>query len=221
MKQNLTFFLCLVFFTNINSQIVIQEIYGGSGSSGFTHNNDFVEIVNIGSTVIDISGYTIYYAAQAGTTWALIGGAVPSNSFLAPGGTFVFCGTQGGTTGATCNCGTSNGTNLNGSQGKITLVPFGSSPPSGACPITALVYGSSDNCSNTPVANSPTSSMSTNLSGSVWSLASPTPTTLLPIRLKDFNLKRNTDFNLLSFSTASETNNDYFTIERSGDGHYF
>lgn len=43
----------------------------------------------------------------------------------------------------------------------------------------------------------------------------------LPVRFKEFDIKNNKKENILSFSTASETNNDYFTIERSGDGRSF
>jgi hypothetical protein len=43
----------------------------------------------------------------------------------------------------------------------------------------------------------------------------------LPVDFKNFNLKIKKNNTFLSFSTASETNNDYFTIERSVDGLSF
>lgn len=43
----------------------------------------------------------------------------------------------------------------------------------------------------------------------------------LPIELLSFNATCNNDHEILSWSTASETNNDYFTIERSDDGNSF
>lgn len=45
--------------------------------------------------------------------------------------------------------------------------------------------------------------------------------TPLPIELSYYNLKLFKASTIISFSTASETNNDYFTIERSGDGKSF
>ncbi|MEY8761715.1 lamin tail domain-containing protein [Chryseobacterium tongliaoense] len=46
-----------------NAQIVINEIYGGGGNSGATLKNDFIELKNIGSTTVSLSGATIQYAA--------------------------------------------------------------------------------------------------------------------------------------------------------------
>jgi len=45
--------------------------------------------------------------------------------------------------------------------------------------------------------------------------------TTLPVRLLDFEAVRNADRVVLNWSTATEVNNDYFTISRSGDGHLF
>ncbi len=41
---------------------------------------------------------------------------------------------------------------------------------------------------------------------------------ILPVKFSGFNLYIVNKNNTISFTTASETNNDYFTIERSGDG---
>ncbi len=40
----------------------------------------------------------------------------------------------------------------------------------------------------------------------------------LPVQIKDLSVIKNENSSLLSFSTASETNNDFFIIERSADG---
>lgn len=42
--------------------------------------------------------------------------------------------------------------------------------------------------------------------------------TILPVEISIFNVSTNLHETKMNFSTASETNNDYFTIERSGDG---
>jgi len=41
---------------------------------------------------------------------------------------------------------------------------------------------------------------------------------ILPVKFSGFNLYNGNKNNIISFTTASETNNDYFTIERSVDG---
>lgn len=45
--------------------------------------------------------------------------------------------------------------------------------------------------------------------------------TALPIKIRSFNANKTENSSFLKLVTASETNNDYFTIERSGDGRSF
>lgn len=51
----------------MNAQIVINEVYGGGGNSGATFKNDFVELINSGTTSVTLSGATLQYASAAGT----------------------------------------------------------------------------------------------------------------------------------------------------------
>lgn len=51
----------------INAQIVINEVYGGGGNSGSTYKNDFVELKNIGSVPVTLTGATLQYASATGT----------------------------------------------------------------------------------------------------------------------------------------------------------
>ena len=48
--------------------IVISQIYGGGGNSGATIRNDFIELFNRGASPINVSGWTVQYAAASGTT---------------------------------------------------------------------------------------------------------------------------------------------------------
>jgi autotransporter-associated beta strand protein len=48
-----------------------------------------------------------------------------------------------------------------------------------------------------------------------------TATTVLPIELSSFSARKNNHQVVLDFSTATEINNDYFSIERSSDGKRF
>lgn len=76
-----------------NAQIVINEIYGGGGNSGATLKNDFIELKNIGSTTVSLSGATIQYAAAtaAFTQYHNIPGIT-----LAPGQTYLIQEATGG-----------------------------------------------------------------------------------------------------------------------------
>ena len=51
------------------SGLVVSQIYGGGGNAGATFRNDYVELFNAGSGVVDLSGWTVQYATAAGTTW--------------------------------------------------------------------------------------------------------------------------------------------------------
>ena len=39
----------------ISTDLVISQVYGGGGNSGATYTNDFVELVNIGTTTLQMS----------------------------------------------------------------------------------------------------------------------------------------------------------------------
>ncbi len=50
-----------------STTLVINEVYGGGGNSGATYTHDFIEVKNIGTTTVDVSGYSVQYTS-AGTT---------------------------------------------------------------------------------------------------------------------------------------------------------
>lgn len=50
----------------INAQIVINEVYGGGGNSGATLKNDFVELINNGSSVVTLTGAYLQYTSTGG-----------------------------------------------------------------------------------------------------------------------------------------------------------
>src|SRR4051794_17255167 len=53
----------------VSPTVVISQVYGGGGNSGATYRNDFVELFNRGNSQVDITGWTIQYAAATGTSW--------------------------------------------------------------------------------------------------------------------------------------------------------
>jgi hypothetical protein len=69
----------------VSSTIVISQVYGAGGNSGATYRNDYVELFNRGTTTVDVSTWSIQYAATAGTTWLrtnLTGTIAPGHYYL-------------------------------------------------------------------------------------------------------------------------------------------
>jgi predicted extracellular nuclease len=53
----------------ISSGVVISQVYGGGGNAGATYKNDFIELHNRGGSAVDLTGWSVQYAAVGGTTW--------------------------------------------------------------------------------------------------------------------------------------------------------
>lgn len=60
-----------LYFTTFSQSttLVISQINGGGGNSGATYTHDFIEIFNKGTSSVNLSGYSVQYAAAGGTTW--------------------------------------------------------------------------------------------------------------------------------------------------------
>src|SRR3954452_16513902 len=52
-----------------SSTVVINEVYGGGGNASAPYTNDFVELVNTGSTPVDLSTWSVQYASSTGTSF--------------------------------------------------------------------------------------------------------------------------------------------------------
>ena len=68
-----------------STNLVISQIFAGGGNSGAPLQNDFVELLNRGSTTIDLSGWTVQYAPATGTSWqvaTLTGSVGPGRYYL-------------------------------------------------------------------------------------------------------------------------------------------
>ncbi|MBA3467879.1 MAG: DNA/RNA non-specific endonuclease [Gemmatimonadaceae bacterium] len=51
---------------NSASTVVISQVYGGGGNSGATLKNDFIELFNRGTAPVNVSGWSVQYAASTG-----------------------------------------------------------------------------------------------------------------------------------------------------------
>lgn len=133
--------------------VVINQIYGGGNNSGATFQNDFVELFNRGTSVIDFSAtpYSLQYASASGnfsnanklnlTTGRLL----PGQYFLVQ----LAGGTSNGLPLPTADT-TSVAINLSAADGKVALVIGTALLGGNGCPLNASVadfvgYGSA-NC---------------------------------------------------------------------------
>lgn len=115
--------------------VLISQVYGGGGNSGAQFKNDFIELFNPGTDTVTVNGWSVQYAAQTGTTWAV----TPINGKIAPGAYFLVQEAAG--TGTVPLLPTPNATGtiaMSSGAGKVLLVP-GTAALSGACP-TATAY---------------------------------------------------------------------------------
>lgn len=100
--------------------LVINEVYGGGGNSGAPLRNDFIELANRGATSIGLTGYSVQYAAAAGTRWS---GLTALTGSIAPGARYLIQEAAGTGTGAALPTPQVTGTiNLSGTAGTVALV---------------------------------------------------------------------------------------------------
>ncbi|MDO4264553.1 MAG: lamin tail domain-containing protein [Deinococcus sp.] len=109
-----------VFPTPAVNHLVLSEVYGGGGNSGTTYTHDFIEIFNPTNASINLGGYSVQYASETGTSWAV----TPLTSVsLAPGQYYLVQQAKGA--GGTIPLPTpdASGTILmSGSAGQVALV---------------------------------------------------------------------------------------------------
>ena len=129
----------------VSTSIVISQVYGGGGNSGATYTNDFIELYNLGSTDVDVTGWSVQYASATGSTWqktSLIGTIQSGHYYLVQ---------EAAGSGGTVNLPTPDATGtiaMAAGAGKVALVN-NSTGLTGTCP-TGLVdfvgYGATANC---------------------------------------------------------------------------
>src|SRR5450830_1676820 len=104
----------------VSPNIVISQVYGGGGNAGATYKNDFIELYNLGSTPIVVTGWSVQYASATGTgSWA----ATNITGTIQPGYYYLVQEAQGA--GGTVSLPTPDATGtlaMSGTAGKIALV---------------------------------------------------------------------------------------------------
>jgi hypothetical protein len=133
---------------------VISQVYGGGGNSGATLTNDFIELQNRGNAPVDVTGWSVQYAAAAGTSWQV----TKLTGSIAPG-RFYLVGEAKGAGGST-PLPTPDATGtiaMSATSGKVALVRVDTALTCGAtCASAAGVhdfvgYGSANDAEGTPV----------------------------------------------------------------------
>src|SRR5947209_1016932 len=135
-----------------SNTVVISQVYGGGGNAGATYKNDFIELFNRGNTAVNLSGWSVQYAAAGSTSWSvtnLVGAIQPGKYYLVQE-----AGGGGGTTNLPTPdaIGSGSGINMSATAGKVALVNTTTALTGTGCPFGASVvdfvgYGSATNCS--------------------------------------------------------------------------
>ncbi len=69
----------------VSTSIVISQVYGGGGNAGATYKNDFIELYNLGSTAVNVAGWSVQYGSASGTSWSgktILTGAIQPGYYL-------------------------------------------------------------------------------------------------------------------------------------------
>ena len=128
--------------------VVISQVYGGGGNAGSTIKQDFIELHNRTAASISLAGWSVQYAATAGTNWAKtdLSGSIPA------GGYYLVRESQGA--GGTVDTPTPDATGtiaMAAGAGKVALLSNATLITAGTtCPTTGAVdvvgYGTGTNC---------------------------------------------------------------------------
>jgi predicted extracellular nuclease len=172
---------------DVNSPVVISEVYGGGGNSGATFTNDFIELYNNGETAIDLSTWSVQYASAAGTTWQRTNllGSLPAKTFYliqesagAGGttplptpdatGTILMSGTAGKVALVSNQTNLACGSDCDGATGVVDFVGYGAANDFAGAPTGGLSNTTSAQRKISPFSN-------TGNNASDFVVAAPTP----------------------------------------------
>lgn len=188
MKKTFTLLGILVLTAFSNAQIVINEIYGGGGSivSTTVYKYDYIELKNIGTTTVTLTGAYIKYAGSLTTFNNSNSHSLPDIT-LAPGQTFLI---REGTTSTSAGADLPVAPDATGNialaavSGKVALTSDSTNPTSAtdANVLDFVGYGSANLYEGSAAAASPSNSLSisrisgdTNNNSVDFATGAPTP----------------------------------------------
>jgi len=128
--------------------VKISQVYGGGGNSGSTYKNDFIEIFNQATTLIDVSTWSVQYASANQQNWQVTPLCATPPCVIAPGHYFLVQESQGanGTTNLPAPDAT-GGIAMGAGSAQVALVD-NTAPLTGVCPTNSAIvdfvgYGAS------------------------------------------------------------------------------
>jgi hypothetical protein len=126
--------------------VVLSQVYGGGGNTGAPYMNDYIELYNPTSAPINLTGWSVQYAAAVSANWSMttLTGVIAANSYY-------LIQQSGGANGAPLPAPDASGTtNLSATAGKILLsnaaVAFTVVCPTDPSIIDFVGYGATANC---------------------------------------------------------------------------
>ena len=149
-----------------STTVVISQVYGGGGNAGATFKNDFIELFNRGGAAVDLTGWSVQYAATGGSSWQRTN---LSSVSLNPGQYYLIQELAGA--GGTTNLPTPDASGsipMAAGAGKVALISnqttitTGTSCPTGASVVDLVGYGTTtttcfEGTGPTPTTANPTS----------------------------------------------------------------
>ncbi len=141
----------------------ISQVYGGGGNTGSLYTNDFIELLNAGSVPVNLTGWSVQYAASAGATWQVTS---LGNITIQPRQYLLIKEAQG--TGGTTPLPPVDVTGtitMSAASGKVALVsnttPLAGGCPAGTSVVDLVGYGAASCYEGSPVASlgNPTSAL--------------------------------------------------------------
>ena len=103
--------------TDVDSPVVISQVYGAGGGTGSVYNRDFVELFNRSASAVDLSGWSVQYADTRSGSWQV----VSLSGTLGAGRYYLVGGASGGTGAALPTPDVSSTVDLATGAGKVAL----------------------------------------------------------------------------------------------------
>ena len=139
--------------TQLQSKIVISQIYGGGGNAGAPYTNDYIELFNSGKVAQNLNGWSVQCTSATGptTTWFPVN--LPDFT-LQPGQYYLIQGAGGAVGGALPTANVISAASLGATAGKVILVSSTTAEtaanPTGSQIIDKVAYGASTAIEGTP-----------------------------------------------------------------------
>ncbi|SNS75117.1 hypothetical protein SAMN05421770_102179 [Granulicella rosea] len=104
----------------VSNTVVISQVYGAGGNSGSNLSEDYVELFNLGTTPVSLTGWSLQYRSATGTG-AFTSFALPSGAVIQPGQFYLVGASAAGSGAALPTPDAQLTISLSGTAGQIAL----------------------------------------------------------------------------------------------------